>query len=165
VLILSEHEDAIRCLSYSPDGKTLASDGEDHTVRLWDLGAGGMLGATLQHSASVETLAFTPDGKKLVTGTARGALFVWELARKRSGMTEQAHTGGVRCLAPIADGKSLVTCFPPAPPARRPAFPSQRGPAHPRMDVKKEKKRFTTNHTKHTKKEKRILFPLLSFFV
>ena len=30
----------IRCLAVSPDGKTLASDGDKNTIRFWDLMSG-----------------------------------------------------------------------------------------------------------------------------
>ena len=37
VRILRGHEDAIRCLAYTPDGRRLASGGNDQTVRLYEI--------------------------------------------------------------------------------------------------------------------------------
>src|SRR6476646_1012457 len=99
VLILRGHEDAVCCLRYSPDGRHLASGGEDSTVRLWDLAAGGALLATFQYDASIEVLVFRPDGENLVLGSAKGELLPWNTRRKRSGLSEQAHAGGVRSVA------------------------------------------------------------------
>ncbi|MFI4982927.1 MAG: WD40 repeat domain-containing protein, partial [Nevskiales bacterium] len=33
---LEGHRDAVTCLAYAPDGKTLATGSKDGTVRLWD---------------------------------------------------------------------------------------------------------------------------------
>jgi WD40 repeat protein len=114
VLILRGHEDAVRCLNYSPDGRHSASGSEGNTVRLWDLSSGGSEVAGLQHPNSVESLVFRPDAKHLIVGTSRGSLFLWDLARKRSGLPEQGHPGGVRCMAHATmantpDSQVLVT--------------------------------------------------------
>jgi WD40 repeat protein len=51
VLVLHGHKDTVRCLAYAPDGRRLASGGDDSTLRLWDLPSG-----TEAHALS------TPDG-------------------------------------------------------------------------------------------------------
>ena len=37
---LSGHQDHIKALHFSPDGKWLASGSRDHTIKLWDVGTG-----------------------------------------------------------------------------------------------------------------------------
>src|SRR5215813_9059102 len=65
-LTLEGHRDAVNCLAYAPDGKTLATGSKDGTVRLWD--AAGKERATLPgHERMVTALAFAPDGKTFAT--------------------------------------------------------------------------------------------------
>ena len=43
-LVLSGHRDHARCLAFSPDGKTLASGGNDNVIYLWDVTGARMKG-------------------------------------------------------------------------------------------------------------------------
>ena len=37
VASLKGHTEAVRCMAFSPDGKTLASGSSDQTIKLWDV--------------------------------------------------------------------------------------------------------------------------------
>lgn len=85
---IKAHDGAIRCCQISPDGKRVATFGQDNIVKLWDLKTGAELrhwnlfipgAATLDSSTVVANLAFTPDGKQLVTANANTTLYVLDL--------------------------------------------------------------------------------------
>jgi WD40 repeat protein len=61
---------------FSPDGKRLATAGDDKVVRLWDEETGKEL-AALPGADRVTVVAFSPDGKFLAAGSKDGSLRIW----------------------------------------------------------------------------------------
>jgi WD40 repeat protein len=61
-----------------PDGKRLATAGEDHTVKLWDLETGQEVLTLRGHGARVWSVAFSPDGQQLVSSSQDGTVRIWD---------------------------------------------------------------------------------------
>ncbi|WVZ99814.1 LOW QUALITY PROTEIN: hypothetical protein U9M48_045060 [Paspalum notatum var. saurae] len=72
------HTDAVIAVSFSPDGKCLASGSGDTTVRFWDLSTQTPLFTCKGHKNWVLCIAWSPDGKHLVSGSKSGELIVWD---------------------------------------------------------------------------------------
>jgi serine/threonine protein kinase/WD40 repeat protein len=111
---IAGHFQPVLCLAFSPDGRTLATGGEDAGVQLHPLAAGGRAESLRQHGGPVSGLAFSPDGRTLATtdnGPDSPGVAVWDLTPRRSVERPRlmGHTGAVRGLAFAPDGRTLAS--------------------------------------------------------
>jgi WD40 repeat protein len=108
------HTAGLYSVAYSPDGKYMASGGEDMKVRIWDVSGGQpTVAADLTgYGHDVNTLAFTPDGHVLASGSDDNTVRLWNVADPRHPQelgVAKGHTGGVDGLAISRDGKLMAT--------------------------------------------------------
>jgi WD40 repeat protein len=69
-------------IAVAPDGRTLATVRDDHTIQLWSMATGKEVLRHAGYSARASCLAFSPDGRTLATGHADGSILLWDLAPK-----------------------------------------------------------------------------------
>src|SRR5258706_8482032 len=106
---LQGHAERVWSVAFTADGKTLASGGDDETVRLWDVNTGKQRAVLEPHPHWVRSLAITLNGKTLVAGCWDGTVHVWDLASAKKRLTFRAHTNSVGSVALSPDGKTLAS--------------------------------------------------------
>jgi len=82
----------VRSVSFSPDGRTIASGSYDRTVILWDAETGEMKRMLKGHTWAVNSVSFSPDGRTIASGSRDDTVILWdaktgEMRRKLKGHT------------------------------------------------------------------------------
>src|SRR5687768_16253524 len=99
----------VLCITFSPDGRTLATGNDYGTVWLFDVATRKPTAPFGEHKQAVTCVAFSPSGKVLASGSFDTAIRVCDVATGKTTATLDGHKYGVQSVAFSPDGKLLAS--------------------------------------------------------
>jgi len=106
---LKGHSEDVFSVSFSCDGKYIASGGIDGTIKLWSVETGKWLKTCKGHTRIVYTVSFSPDGKYIASGGDDNTIKLWLPATWECLNTLKGHTKDVYTVSFSPDGKYIAS--------------------------------------------------------
>ncbi len=97
MLVFSQHQQTVRSITWSPDGKMLASGANDAQLLVWD--TNGSVKVQKPQTGAVRAVAWSQDGQQLAVGSANNVMFLQPLTGALLAQPAQRHTAAITTLA------------------------------------------------------------------
>jgi WD40 repeat protein len=102
------HDAIVRCVAFSPDGKTIASAADDKTIKVWDAATGKLRSTLAGHAAEVWQVTYSPDGKLLASTSKDTTIRLWDTGTGKVKATLAGHIAWESAVAFSPDSKTLA---------------------------------------------------------
>ena len=107
---LRGHENALRTLSFSSDGKLVLTTSWDRTARIWNAETGEPVAVFRGHKDRVNAASLSPDGQQVVTASADATVRVWWLSPPKGQAQPLAEPiANFNVMSLSSDGRFLAT--------------------------------------------------------
>ena len=96
-------------VTFSPDGRLVATGSADNTATIWDAKTGTLVGTPLTHEDAVNSVDFSPDGSTLLTASGDTKARFWDVASGAMCGDPLLHWSKVQQAQYVSDGRRVVT--------------------------------------------------------
>jgi WD40 repeat protein/energy-coupling factor transporter ATP-binding protein EcfA2 len=104
---LSWPTDSVETASFSPDGRIIATAGNDGTIKVWSL-SGELLHTLKGHKGFIKSISFSPNGKIIASASSDQTVKVWSIDGKLL-CTLKGHSREVIQVSFSPDGKTIAS--------------------------------------------------------
>lgn len=109
LLTIRADSNGLRSVTWSPDGRRLATGGTDGDVKIWDAVSGHEVARLGNPTGQVLAVAWCPDGRRLASAGKDETVKVWDLEHGGKPSTLRGHLKEVLCLAWSPNGTKLAS--------------------------------------------------------
>ena len=106
---LTGHRKLVNHVSFSPDGRIIASASFDNTVKLWNSRDGKFLYTLSGHVAPVYQCSFSADSRLLVSSSKDTTLKIWDVRTGKLHTDLPGHQDEVFAVDWSPDGKKVAS--------------------------------------------------------
>ncbi|MDJ1176311.1 WD40 repeat domain-containing serine/threonine-protein kinase [Roseofilum capinflatum] len=89
-------------LAYHPQGKAIASGGDDRQLQIWLTESDRHL--SIPHPRGINTVAFSPDGKLIASGSSDNQIYLWHVETGEPITQLKGHQRDINAIAFSRDG-------------------------------------------------------------
>lgn len=97
---------AYNLVSYSPDGKSVITNYNSSTIKIWDIESGKVTNTLTGHNFEAYSFDISPDGKKVAAALMNSHLGIWELDHPDQPVIQQRY-GSLSDASFSPDGKLI----------------------------------------------------------
>jgi WD40 repeat protein len=109
LITLKGHNNSVYRVSFSPNGKHVATASADQTIRIWDARSGKIQLTFYSGSFSLSDLAYSPDGSQLAIASYDRTARIWDASNGEQLRTFIGHTDAVYGISFSPDGNRIAT--------------------------------------------------------
>jgi WD40 repeat protein len=109
IVNILRHPQGVTNLSFSNDGKSIATTSYDGMVRLWNADDGSLIKTFKGNTKTTWTVAFSPDGKTIAGAGEDAVIIIWDISSGNIIHTLKGHRLNVWAVKFSPDGAKLAS--------------------------------------------------------
>ncbi|KAG7192028.1 ribosome assembly [Scheffersomyces spartinae] len=106
---MTGHQKLVNHVSFSPDGRYVASSSFDNSIKLWDGVKGTFIGTLRGHVSAVYQTSWSADNRLLVSCSKDTTLKVWDVRTRKLKVDLPGHSDEVYAVDWSMDGKRVAS--------------------------------------------------------